>query len=218
MRALTKTFMNILDTQGGTWDEDEQIKRVSTLSTLDGRALTIKCKCTIAHNMATMSESNDYWSGPAMFAQDMLGIWFAASHQPWMNLNFILMEACARPDCQEAIRQELLNSAPLDGYKKLDDLPLLDSFMKETVRFTPLDTMGIRRKAVLPYNFRDGTLSVPLGATVCVPAEQMMHDATRYPDPSKFDGTRFVPGGQDPRKFTQVAHDFPMWGFGSLAW
>jgi cytochrome P450 len=78
--------------------------------------------------------------------------------------------------------------------------------------------MGIRQKAVIPYDFRDGTLSIPLGATVCVPAEQMMHDATRYSNPSKFDSTWFVPGDQHPRNFTQVAHDFPMLGFGSLAW
>jgi cytochrome P450 len=169
--------------------------------------------------MATLSESSSYWTSPAMSAQNMLGLWFAASHQPWMNLNFILMEVCARKDWQKAIRQEIEANAPLNDYKTLDELPLLDSFMKETVRLTPLDTMAIRRKAVHPYNFSDGTGSVPQGATVCVPAYEMMHDAARYPDPYLFKGARFVcEGGKDQRKFTQVAHDFPIWGYGSLAW
>jgi cytochrome P450 len=154
-----------------------------------------------------------------MNAQNLLGLWFAASHQPWVNLNFILQEVCARQEWQEALREEIEAHGPLDSYQKLDDLPLLDSFMKETVRFTPLDTMGIRRKAVLPYDFSDDTISVPQGATVCVPAYDMMHDPTRYPNPSTFDGARFSPQeGKDPRRFTQVAHDFPVWGYGSLAW
>lgn len=153
-----------------------------------------------------------------MNAQNMLGLWFAASHQPWLNLDFILMEVCVRKDCQEAIRQELRSNSPLDGNKKLDDLPLLDSSMRETARFIPLDTMDIRRNAVRPYKFCHGTLSVPQGATVCVPAQEMLHDAARYPCPSKFNSARFMPSDKDPREFTRVAHDFPMWGYGSLAW
>lgn len=154
-----------------------------------------------------------------MNAQNMLGIWFAASHQPWMNLNFILLEVCARPDWQEALRREIEDNGPLDDYRKLDGLQLLDSFMKETVRLHPLDTLGIRRKAVLPYNFTDGTIKVPQGATVCVPAYDMLHDPSRYPNPQKFDGARFIPKNQtnDQVRFTKVAHDFPMWGYGSLA-
>ena len=73
---------------------------------------------------------------------------------------------------------------------------------------------------MLPYNFVDGTISVPQGATVCVPAYDMMHDPRRYPHPNSFDGARFMNNnkqGQQTR-FTQVAHDFPMWGYGSLAW
>jgi cytochrome P450 len=123
MNSLTKQFTDIMGTGRASWNESEDIK-----------------ECTIIHNMTTLSESSSYWTGPAMNAQNMLGLWFAASHQPWMNLSFIILEVCARPDWQEALRKEIEDNGPLDSYKKLDGLPLLDSFMKETVRLNPLDT------------------------------------------------------------------------------
>jgi cytochrome P450 len=86
------------------------------------------------------AETENYWTGPELHGQIMLGLWFAASHQPWINLNVILLEVCARRDWQERLRQEIKEHEPLDTYKKLDGLPLLDSFMKETLRLNPLDT------------------------------------------------------------------------------
>jgi cytochrome P450 len=82
-----------------------------------------------------------------------------------------------------------------------------------------MNIVGIRRKAVLPYDFADGTIKVPQGATVCVPAYDMLHDPSRYPHPEEFNGARFLPkdGSKQEAKFTQVSHDFPMWGYGSLA-
>lgn len=64
--------------------------------------------------MATMSESSDYWTGLAMHAQNMLGLWFAASQQPWMNFHFILTELFVRKGCQEAILQEFKDNTPLE--------------------------------------------------------------------------------------------------------
>ena len=68
--------------------------------------------------MASLSESSGYWTGPAMNAQNMLGLWFAVSHQPWMNLKFILLEVYARREWQDELRRELLYHAPIDDYKK----------------------------------------------------------------------------------------------------
>lgn len=90
------------------------------------------------HNMTELTESSDYWN-PELLSQSLLGIWFAAAHQPWMNLHFIMIEICTRPQWQEALRQEIQQHSPLD-YKTLEGLPLLDSFIKETVRLKPLDT------------------------------------------------------------------------------
>jgi hypothetical protein len=123
MNSLTRQFADIMGTGRASWNKPEDIKN-----------------CTIIHNMTTLSESSSYWTSPTMNTQNMLGLWFAASHQPWMNLSFIIFEVCARPDWQEALRKEIEDNGPLDNYKKFDSLPLLDSFMKETVRLNPLDT------------------------------------------------------------------------------
>jgi cytochrome P450 len=47
----------------------------------------------------------------------------------------------------------------------------------------------------------------------------MLHDPSRYLNPETFDGARFLPNHEcnDQVRFTKVAHDFPMWGYGSLA-
>lgn len=156
-----------------------------------------------------------------------------------MNLHFVMLELCARPEFQIALRQEMNKNAPLD-YRRLEQLPLLDSFIKETVRLHPLDTckvsqriicnpletnsnppilVAIRRKALGPYTFTHGSLSIPQGATVCVSASDLMHNEEIYANPNSFDPTRHLPKDEDKtqQKFTEVSEHFPVWGYGSLA-
>lgn len=88
--------------------------------------------------MTEMTDDSGYWD-PELLSQSLLGIWFAASHQPWMFLDFILLELSARPNEQKAIQEEI-DTLPLSSnYQELEALPLLDSFIKETVRLNPLD-------------------------------------------------------------------------------
>lgn len=56
-----------------------------------------------------------------------------------MNLDFIILQLCIRPEIQEALLEEIGDMETMD-YNRLRDLPLLDSFIKETVRLYPLDT------------------------------------------------------------------------------
>jgi cytochrome P450 len=184
--------------------------------------------------MAELAESNqDYWT-PQVISQSMLGIWFAASHQPWMNLDFVLPELCVRPEWQSLLREEIGDYATVD-YARLEKLPLLDSFIKETVRLNPLDTskrsyptyfygfslkiyvVAIRRKALSDYTFSAGAPFIPAGSTVCVSSYDVLHDQRTYPRPNEFDGRRFAVSRESSR-FTDVSERFPIWGFGSLAW
>jgi cytochrome P450 len=80
-----------------------------------------------------------------MNSQNMLGVWFAASHQPWSTLTTLLLELAAREDLQVQMRKEIEDHAQLDDFKSLDNLPLLDSFMKEVVRLNPVDRGTIPR-------------------------------------------------------------------------
>ena len=50
----------------------------------------------------------------------------------------MFLELCARPDYADLIYNEIQGVGDLD-YETISSLPILDSFIKETVRFNPLD-------------------------------------------------------------------------------
>jgi len=103
--------------------------------------------------MIEASADSKYWTH-TLIIQAVLGIWFAASHQPWIvreplqlqetelihvqNLHFVFLELCARPEHVEMIHQEIKVAGTLD-YEGINQLPILDSFIKESVRLNPLD-------------------------------------------------------------------------------
>ena len=159
------------------------------------------------------------------------------------NLHFAFLELCARPADAELLRREMQAAGPLD-YRKIIQLPMLDSFIKESIRSNPLDksgsidytcyttltvAVGIRRKALKPYTFANGGPHVAAGEIACVPAWDFMHDPAKYPEPEAFDPLRFVPTSHDAVKgapenllrgtsVTDASKDFPIWGLGSKVW
>ena len=109
---------------------------------------------TLLHNMKEASEESAYWT-PTLVIQAIIGIWFAASHQPWTvsdhqfqqplyvtdlgkNLHFVFLELCARPEYFDLIRKEIESVENLN-YENITKLPILDSFIKETSRLNPTD-------------------------------------------------------------------------------
>ncbi|KAF2267498.1 cytochrome P450 [Lojkania enalia] len=173
---------------------------------------------TFAWNMVQLTRDNPYWTSSEQLAQNLLGAWFAAAHQPWMNLDFITLSLCVHPEIQDALREEIGDLEGLD-YERLQNMPLLDSFIKETVRLHPLDTMAVRRKALKDYTFVGGAPFVKAGSTVCVSSYDKMHDDIDYPNPNSYQPRRFLDTRSPVRgtKFTDVSEKFPVWGFGSLA-
>ncbi|MCJ1330549.1 hypothetical protein MMC10_007234 [Thelotrema lepadinum] len=182
---------------------------------------------TILHTMADTIRGHDYWNND-LLAQAILGIWFAASHQPWMNLDFTILELCARPDAVADLRSEILSTITDAGdetaldYQAVEHrMPLLDSFIKETIRVNPLDTLAIRRKALKPFQFTNGP-AVPLNSMACTSSYDQMHDANAYPNPHAFNAKRFAPDSSTKSsmrgaRLVDVSDKFPVWGFGSLA-
>ena len=185
--------------------------------------------------MPELATENKYWTDASLLAQSLLGMWFAAIHQPWMNLDFVLQELCLSKAWQHKLLGELKRCEKLD-YHTLQQLPCLDGFIKETVRLNPLDTsklcwleieehmlrvkVAIRRKALQDYTFSGGSPHVPAGRIVCVSSYNLMHDAVHYPCPDEFEPFRFInkETGASTSRFTDVHENFPIWGYGSLAW
>ena len=76
--------------------------------------------------------------------------------------------------------------------------------------------VSIRRKAIAPYTFADGT-HIANGNWTCVPLRSMGLNNSRFPNASTFDGFRFCNTSR-PHKFTDIDVSFPFWGFGKEAW
>ena len=129
-----------MDSQSPNWDENEDVKSVS----LDPLLLeTLLCsllphQMTLMYNLIETSRESSYWT-PDLLIQAINGIWFAASHQPWINLHFMFLELCRRPEYVQLLRDEIDAQESLD-YAHISKMPILDSFMKESVRLNPLDT------------------------------------------------------------------------------
>ncbi|MCJ1461139.1 hypothetical protein MMC28_011521 [Mycoblastus sanguinarius] len=116
---------------------------------------------TLFYNMIEATRDMEYWSSNVLI-QAIVGIWFAASHQPWTSLHFALLELCRHPEYIELLCEEIASQERLD-YTTISTLPILDSFVKETARLNPPD---------LSYD--------------------IMHDEAKYLNSHTFDGLRFV--------------------------
>ncbi|KAJ6021161.1 cytochrome P450 [Penicillium herquei] len=165
---------------------------------------------TILYNMITETESKrGYWS-PEAVCQAVMGLWFAASHQPWVNLYMFIYQLCVCPEWQGILREEIQSNGNRLDIDSIDDLPLLDSFMRE---------FAIRRKAMENYTFAYGGTTAPAGATICVSNWDASRDSDIYPNPDSFDGARFVNGNSNDRttRFGDVSERHLIWGYGSLA-
>jgi hypothetical protein len=116
------------------------------------------------------------------------------------------------PEYVEPLRKEFEGPAYQVFEATGKGLPLLDSFIKESARFSPLDNSkhisksvpnqnsigadkcivaSTRRKALQDFKFSDG-LTIEKGKWVCTPAAAMMRDPKSWVDSHEFHGFRHV--------------------------
>lgn len=159
------------------------------------------------------------WSAEKI-VQVVLGLWFASVHQLAISVVYALVDLCDHGEYVEVLREELETHSNLtDGDGDIEILPRLDSFLKESARLHPSDSISLRRKALRPYTFHDGTY-IPAGDVVCVPLRAMMRDETNFPNAMTFDGFRFISrdGAGNTSKLADGDARFPLWGLGRRAW
>lgn len=170
--------------------------------------------------------------------QVLLGVWFAAVHQPAMCLVYALDDLCAQqssdPQYIDQLRKDITDAISSDGETvDIDKIPSLDSFLKESTRLNPTDSISVRRKVLQSFSFSDGTRLMK-DDVACVPLQCILTDPSLYRDPLKFDPYRFMsdekyegdgktyleesrPLSRNPR-FTDTNPAFPLWGLGKHAW
>ncbi|KAI0112996.1 putative cytochrome P450 [Daldinia grandis] len=165
---------------------------------------------------------------------ELVALWYGSVHITSVSACLTLFDLCNYEEYAQPLRNEIKNT----GWECFDKsggrlFPLMDSFIKESVRLNPVECMSTRRKALKPFHFKDGT-KVEAGQWVCSPLAAMNLDPKYYACPDEFHGFRFVqpdilekslseipphnfkiPKGQKPSQFTDMS-DSPMWGAGKM--
>lgn len=156
------------------------------------------------------------WSAQKI-AQVLLGVWFASVHQPAMSLFYALEDLCSNPEYIDQLRAEISNG--ISEGRDIDSLVLLDSFLRESARLNPSDSISVRRKVLQPFIFKDGTSLMP-NEVACVPLQAILRDPNIYSNPLEFDAFRFVDeiANTNTQKFTDSSAQFPLWGLGRRTW
>ncbi|KAL8887621.1 MAG: hypothetical protein Q9215_004842 [Flavoplaca cf. flavocitrina] len=128
---------------------------------------------------------------------------------------FSIFRLCQHPDYTQPLINEveaMLKLPPTDHY---NNLPLLESFLRETARHDPLDSLSVQRKVLKDFTFADGT-HVPAGNVICVPQQAVMRDSKYYDRPDDFLPFRFAKecgvGNDATQKFTDLKPHFYLWG------
>ncbi|KAF7512407.1 hypothetical protein GJ744_001342 [Endocarpon pusillum] len=157
------------------------------------------------------------WSAEKII-QVVLGLWFASVHQLAISVVYALEDLSTHPAYVGPLRQEILQHAEPDGSNAdLENMPLIDSFLKESARLRPSDSISVRRKALQQYTFSDGT-HIAAGDVVCAPMRAMMLDESNSSDSRTFDGFRFVDAGSKSQsKLVDGETKLLLWGLGKRA-
>ncbi|KAL9134458.1 MAG: hypothetical protein Q9175_004360, partial [Cornicularia normoerica] len=199
------------------------LERLSSQICDDQKPVRIEVNPILAIRKLTMSQMDGVqWtiessrnSVPRAIVRQVLGFVFGSAHQMPMLITFALYNLCVYPEYIAPLREEVSKVADDDFNSQNEDMPLLDSFIKETARLNPPTIIGVPRKVLSPFTFSDG-VHVPSGNWVCVPQQALMQDPAIYPDPMIFDGFRFANGkdgnATSDSRFSHPSWRFPFWG------
>ncbi|KAK4071690.1 uncharacterized protein Triagg1_5928 [Trichoderma aggressivum f. europaeum] len=171
------------------------------------------------------------WSADRI-VHELMALWFGSVHITSTTACFALHHLCIHSEYIEPLRNEIESI----GWENFDQsggkaFPLLDSFMKESARLNPVESVSSRRMALKPFELSDGSRIEP-GEWICTAPRGMMADTRYYADPLKFQGFRFVDSNllnkkvsgisgdgvpqETPSKFTDIT-DWQLWGTGRSA-
>ncbi|KAL3462038.1 cytochrome P450 [Aspergillus heterothallicus] len=136
---------------------------------------------------------------PKRIVHELMAIWFGSVHALTTTITFAIHDLCLHRDYMEPLRAEL--GAEYDQFLETGrGLPLLDSFIKESARLTPVESMSTRRQATAPFEFSDGT-KLAVGDWACTPVKAIMQSEALYPSPLEFHGFRFIDPAVAPNAY-----------------
>ncbi|KZT24794.1 cytochrome P450 [Neolentinus lepideus HHB14362 ss-1] len=122
----------------------------------------------------------------------LLAVNVAAIHSIRHTFSHSIFYLAVNQELIPPIRKEVEEAIAEDGWTKtaMSKLYLLDSFLKEVLRFNKDRAWSLNRKALKDFTFSDGTF-IPKGTSIAACATPVHMDGSVYPDPAKFDAYRF---------------------------
>ncbi|EPQ50606.1 cytochrome P450 [Gloeophyllum trabeum ATCC 11539] len=128
---------------------------------------------------------------PEAIARRVMAANAAAFHSLSLTCLNALVTLATRPEYVPLLRAEVEDAIQTHGWGKnaMDQLPKLDSFLKESMRFNVLGSTSLPRRAREPFSFSDGTY-IPRGTYVATTWSNHF-DEQHYPGATSFDGLRF---------------------------
>ncbi|KAL6834289.1 cytochrome P450 [Trichoderma sp. SZMC 28015] len=131
---------------------------------------------------------------PARLAHQILQNLWAGSGAPGGMLTQMVYQVLWCPEYLEPMRAEIRTAVTEYGWtdKMLNNIPKVDSFLRETNRLHPNGVITAARTVMeKPYQFHDG-LTLPVGARFAFPSRAIMCDSDNFENPYEFDGFRFA--------------------------
>lgn len=107
------------------------------------------------------------------------------------TMAFCLYELALNPDIQEKLRSEIL-AVPKLTYESFQEMPYLEQVVAETLRKYPI-LPHLLRRSTKEYAVPDSNLTLESGTKIMIPIHSIHHDPELYPQPEKFDPSRFDP-------------------------
>ncbi|KAJ6505843.1 cytochrome P450 [Mycena vitilis] len=131
----------------------------------------------------------------------------AAIHTSSMAFTHALFDLTTHPEHLLPMREEVERVVKEEGWSKaaLNNMFLIDSFLRESQRINSGGPLNMVRKVVAKDGFRfsDGTW-LPQGAYLSVAARATHHDTANYDHPLTFDGFRFA---RERAEHKDASHD-----------
>ncbi|KAH8252673.1 hypothetical protein KR032_001202, partial [Drosophila birchii] len=131
-----------------------------------------------------------------MAAQSFV-FFFAGFETSSSTMSFCLYELALQQDIQDRLREEIESVlSNVDGgeitYDAIAEMTYLEQVVSETLRKYPI-VPSLIRIAHDNYKVPNTKHTLEKGTTVLIPVHNIHHDADIYPDPEKFDPSRFEP-------------------------
>lgn len=190
-RVLRRAVNVVLPTVQRRFDEFEAVH--SDGNNTEGEDVHLDAiQWTLSLTKSTYTKEHN----PERIALSLLHNLWAGSAAPGGTVTQMVYQVLLEPDYLAPLRTEAEQALALHGgytERGLNNMPLLDSFIRELNRLYPTGAVTCARTVMDPdgYQFSDG-LRLPVGTRVAFPALAIQTDPENYQDPLRFDGWRFA--------------------------